>query len=49
MVDLLLCGLLGLKLVFGWGVEICLNTCIPHPTKRFVISSKKHGHDVEGN
>jgi hypothetical protein len=34
LVDLLLGGLLGLKLVFVSGVEKCLNTCIPHPTNK---------------
>ncbi len=34
MVDLLLGGLLGFKLVFLWGVEKCLNTCIPHLTNK---------------
>jgi hypothetical protein len=30
MVDLLLRGFLGFKPIFVWGVEKCLDTCIPH-------------------
>jgi hypothetical protein len=30
MVDLLLGGLLKLKPIFVWGVDKCLDTCIPH-------------------
>ncbi len=34
MVDLLLGGLLKLKPMFIWGVEKCLDTCIPHPSNK---------------